>query len=121
MKRLSKAWAVSLAALILATGVSMGANMAVNGVSKVNYSFVINQKQVALPSDYLVMSKNNTTYVPLRFLSEQLGAEVDYKSGVISILSSGAKNNASTELSKTDKEKLDSALRELELIKKEND
>ena len=117
MKRLSKAWAVSLAALMLATGVSMGVNMAVNGVSKVNYSFVINQKQVALPSDYLVMSKNNTTYVPLRFLSEQLGAAVDYKSGTISIDAAPT----TTMSQPTDSKKITELEAEVAKLKKQND
>lgn len=85
MKRYSKIMAVGLASLTIITGSSIAANNTVSGVSKVDYKFVINENAITLPSNYLVMSKNGTTYVPLRFISETLGAKVDYKQGMISI------------------------------------
>lgn len=85
MKRYSKIMAVGLASLTIITGSSIAANNTVSGVSKVDYKFVINENAITLPNNYLVMSKNGTTYVPLRFISETLGAKVDYKQGMISI------------------------------------
>lgn len=86
MKKSSKRFFASvLVVLTISTGIGMAANNMVKGVSKVNYNFIINENEVTLPSNYLVISKENTTYVPLRFISESLGAKVDYKQGTIAI------------------------------------
>ncbi len=122
MKKHLKALSAALAAIIGVTGLSMAASTVIGGVSKVNYQFRINEKSITLPSDQLILSRNNTTYVPLRFLSEAMGAQVDFNQGVISIsgIAGSSSNTASGTITQSEKEKLDSALRELELIKKEN-
>lgn len=117
MKRVTKFWTASLATLIIATGIGLGANVGVSGVAKVNYNFIINDQKVDLPTDYLVMSKNNTTYVPLRFLSEQLGATVDYKSGTISV-----NTPPTTTMSQpSDNKKIADLEAEVAKLKKQND
>lgn len=120
MKRYSKIIATAMAALTIATGIAGAATMAVGGVSKVNYNFVINDNAITLPNNYLVMSKNGTTYVPLRFISETLGAKVDYSQGTIRIAGGSSAPSKQEPITQTEKQKLESALRELDLIKKEN-
>ena len=116
MKKRTKIIATTLSALLLVSGIGAAATTAIGGVTKVNYQFDINDNTITLPSNLLVMSRDNTTYVPLRFLSENLGATVGFNQGKISISGIGK----SEEVNTTDKEKLESALRELELVKKEN-
>ncbi|MDO4710822.1 MAG: stalk domain-containing protein [Peptostreptococcaceae bacterium] len=116
MKRYSKIMAVAFASLTIATGMGIASNNAVSGVSKVNYKFVINEKAVELPQNYLVMSKNGTTYVPLRFISETLGADVDYKQGTITI---GTKPTT-TMSQPEDSKKIKELEAEVEKLKKEN-
>ncbi|CAG7623044.1 hypothetical protein PAESOLCIP111_02472 [Paenibacillus solanacearum] len=41
----------------------------------------IQQKAQTLPAESPILNYNNQTYVPLRFFSEQLGQQVDYKQG----------------------------------------
>ena len=119
MKNKAKLIVASLSALMVISGVSIAASHVVGGVTKANYTFEINGESVSLPSSLLVLSKDNTTYVPLRFLSETLGAKVGYKQGTIKI--SGLNQDLSNdENAMSDKEKADSALRELELFRKDN-
>lgn len=116
MKRYSKIIATSLAVLTVITGAGMAANNMVKGVSKVDYKFTINENAITLPSDYLVMSKNGTTYVPLRFISENLGAKVDYKQGMISI----ADKPNTTMSQPEDSKKIKELEAEIEKLKKDN-
>lgn len=116
MKRYSKIMAVGLASLTIITGSSIAANNTVSGVSKVDYKFVINENAITLPSNYLVMSKNGTTYVPLRFISENLGAKVDYKQGMISI----ADKPNTTMSQPEDSKKIKELEAEIEKLKREN-
>lgn len=87
MKRKIKYLAASLSALLLVSGLGAAATIPIGGVTQVNYQFVINDDIVQLPSQLMVMSRNNTTYVPLRFLSEQMGVEVDYMPGTVTLKS----------------------------------
>ncbi|UKS27353.1 copper amine oxidase N-terminal domain-containing protein [Paenibacillus sp. HWE-109] len=40
--------------------------------------FTINGRNTAIEKDYSVLNYNGSTYVPVRFIAEQLGASVDY-------------------------------------------
>lgn len=119
MKKRTKFIATSLSALIAISGIGVAVSDVVGGVTRANYTFEINGESLSLPTNLLVLSKDNTTYVPLRFLSENLGAKVSYKQGTIAI-SGLSKDSGIGENEMSDKEKADSALRELELVKKEN-
>lgn len=122
MKRIVKLGSIVMVGLLCVTGVGIAANVPVNGVTKVNYQFLINDEIVKLPQYLDVMSKNNATYVPLRFLSETIGLEVDYKPGTVVINSEEYKASTS-ELSRKKIEDLEVELKKLkdenELLKKE--
>ena len=116
MKKRTKFIAASLSILIMISGAGIATNHVVGGVTKANYTFEVDGESLSLPSNLLVLSKDNTTYVPLRFLSENLGAKVGYKQGIITIES----RPSVTDEEKTYKEKYENSLKEVDLIKKEN-
>ena len=116
MKRVSKLFAATLATLLIVTGVGLASNPIINGVTQVNYQFVINDKVTQVPSQLMVMSRNNTTYVPLRFLSEQMGIEVEYKAGTI--LLNSEVNDAS--MNETASKKIEELQKEVDRLKAEN-
>lgn len=116
MKNKRKWISISLALMIATSSIGLGATTKISGVTKENYKFEINGEMVNIPSTIHILSKDNTTYVPLRFLSENMGATVGFKQGTI-FISGIAKQDVSLE---SEKASLESALRELEQYKKEN-
>ncbi|MDQ0887917.1 hypothetical protein QFZ81_003005 [Paenibacillus sp. V4I9] len=48
--------------------------------------YVINNNQVPLPEEYTSLNYNGHAYVPVRFVSENFGANVDYDSNLTKIL-----------------------------------
>ncbi|MCR8632737.1 copper amine oxidase N-terminal domain-containing protein [Paenibacillus radicis (ex Xue et al. 2023)] len=72
---------LALSAGLLVTG--MTTVFAAEAVKAVLFPIqvVINQKAQALPTESPILNYNNQTYVPLRFFSEQLGHQIDYKQG----------------------------------------
>lgn len=116
MKRKAKIFFSTLATIALLTSIGGAAQKPVKGVSKVDYKFVINGEGVD-SSKYLVMSKNNTTYVPLRFISEKLGASVDFSQGIISIQ---MMSTPSRPVVPTDTQKIQELEKKLGLVLKEN-
>ena len=117
MKRVSRFFAASLATLLIATGVGLASNPIINGVTQVNYQFVINDKVTQVPSQLMVMSKNNTTYVPLRFLSENMGIKIDYKPGTI-LLNSEVYDAS---INETASKKIEELQKEVDKLKAENE
>lgn len=87
MKKRTKIIAASLSALIVISGMGIGASVPISGVTKANYQFVINEEKLDLPPYLTVMSKDNATYVPIRFLSENMGLKVEYLPGTVKISS----------------------------------
>lgn len=97
MKKFSKKFMLTaFACILISSGISVSANYTVGGVSKVDYKFIINDTPVNLPANYLVMSRNNTTYVPIRFVSENLGASVEFEQGTIKISSEKTISSSNT-------------------------
>lgn len=97
MKKRTKFFVASISALLMLTGLSSAATINLNGVTKVNYQIMLNGKRLELPSYLTVMNKDNSTYVPLRFLSENMGLEVDYKPGTVLINSESFNSNQGQE------------------------
>ena len=122
MKKRTKLIAASLSALVAISGVGIAANNLVGGVTKANYNFEVNGEMLNLPANLLVLSKDNTTYVPLRFLSENLGSKVAYKQGTIAI-SNGELEQPSDEQTKDKIVKLEEEVKNLrvenEVLKKQ--
>lgn len=117
MRKRTKFIAASLSALVIMSGVGIGSSIPVSGVTKVNYQFIVNEKKLDLPSYLTVMSKDNSTYVPVRFLSENMGLDVEYKPGTVKITSEKF-NEAQNEEIKREVEKLNA---EIKSLKEEND
>lgn len=115
MKR-SKSFVALLAVFAAVTGLSVASSIPVTGVTRVNYQFVVNDELVKLPSHLQVMSQNNTTYVPLRFLSESMGINVDYKPGTV-ILDSKEYEQTSTQATQ---KKITELQAEVDKLKSEN-
>lgn len=114
--KLGKKILIPILMLAITSNIGGAAQQNIKNVSKVNYTFRINGESVD-SSNYLVMSKDNTTYVPLRFLSEQLGAWVDFDKGTISVsLPKKEKTNTREE----DAQKIQDLQRKLDLAEKEN-
>lgn len=116
MKRNLKVGLIFLASFIFSSSVGGAAQQTIKNVTKVNYKFTINSESVDL-ANYLVMSKDNTTYVPLRFVSEKLGASVDFRQGEIFIDMLSTPNRP---INPTDTQKIQTLEKQIELIKKEN-
>ncbi len=112
MKKRTKIIAASLSALIIISGVGMGASIPVGGVTKVNYQFIVNGKKIEIPSYLTIMNKDNATYVPLRFLSENMGLDVEYKPGTVKV-SSNQFNETRNEEIKAEMEKLKDEIKTL--------
>ncbi len=115
MKRIQKVLAILSLATIIATSIGLGDITRLTGVTQARHGIRIDGEVVNLPSNLLVMSKDYTTYVPLRFISENLGAEVIFEGGTITI-------NKGKDTSKTsDSTKILDLQREVDRLKKEND
>lgn len=117
MKKRTKFIAASLSALIVISGIGVGASIPVGGVTKVNYQFIVNEEKLNLPPYLTVMSKDNATYVPIRFLSENMGLKVDYLPGTVRI-SSDEFSATSTDQTKN---KIAELEKEVKTLKAEND
>lgn len=116
MKKTTKIFAAAITAVALISSVGGAAQKPVGGVSKVDYRFMING-EMADASKYLVMSKNSTTYVPLRFIAEKLGAAVDFAQGQISI---NMVSTPSKPIAPSDAQKMQELEKKYELVLKEN-
>lgn len=104
-----------LLSCVLLTSIGGASQYKVGGVTKVNYQFQINGEKLDQNRNYLVLSKDNITYVPLRFISEKLGASVNYAHSEI-VINSKEQEKPLT----TDSEKIKEFERKLDLITKEN-
>lgn len=94
--------------------IGLAANTHVSGINSANYKFLINKKPIDLQSNLMVLSKDNTTYVPLRFLSEKMDATVMFEQGTISIDSAEFKDSA-LEVNKKEIEELKRQISDLEM------
>ena len=95
-----------------------------NSVSIVNYKFIVNGEEKAVPKNIYVLSKNNTTYVPIRFVSEALGSMVTFKNGTIEIEDTRYtrdRDSGRIVPIEADRKKLDESLKEIERLKQENE
>lgn len=124
MKNIKKILALVLCTLALTTIFGVANPNVLNGVSLVNYRFEINGEEVTVPKSYYIMSKNNTTYVPLRFVSENLGSMVKFEKGKITIEDARYMRDLETGVIKpieANRRLLDDTLKEVERLKKENE
>lgn len=117
MKKRFKLIASIIAIFAITGSIAGAAQENIKNVTKANYRLKINDASVDLES-YLIMSKNNTTYVPLRFISEKLGARVDFDQG--QILISLPKRQETSAKSEADTQKIYTLEKKLELLEKEN-
>lgn len=123
MKNWKKLGAVALGFMLFTSGGFAIPRLA-DSVSFVNYRFEINEERVTLPANTKVMSLYSTTYVPLRFISENLGATVKYDRGLITITDGRYMRDLETgkaQLIEADRKKLDQLEKELDKVKKENE
>lgn len=107
---------IAFAAVVLSTSLGAASQQFLKNVVKVNYTINIDGNKLDTKS-YGIISRDNTTYVPLRFIAENMGADVGYNQGEITILSGKPSQNTSYQ---TQSDKIQELERQLELIKKEN-
>jgi hypothetical protein len=72
-------------ALCMVTVTAMGAYMDVTAKLWNDVTFKFNGTGVASPSDQPVLNYNGYTYVPLRFVSDQFGADISYDNNLKSV------------------------------------
>lgn len=124
MKKTKKVTLLVVAMFLFTSIIGTASQKMLNAVSVVNYKFVVNGEEKTVPKNIYILSKNNTTYVPIRFVSESLGSMVKFANGTITI--EDARYMTDKESGKivpieADRKKLDDSLKEIEALKKENE
>lgn len=124
MKKTKKIALLAVCMLAFTSIAGTASQKMLNAVSVVNYKFVINGEEKTVPKNIYILSKNNTTYVPIRFVSESLGSMVNFSNGTITIEDTRYtrdKDSGKIVPIEADRKKLDESLKEIEELKKENE
>lgn len=116
MKILQRIAVMMLGVMIFSATFAVASQTIVRNVYRVNYNISIDGKQTN-NSSYQILSKDHVTYVPLRYIAENLNAEVTYNQGEIIITSGKPSQNVNYE---SQSEKIQALERRVALVDKEN-